>query len=298
MWTSNNYTETDILRIHAAVVEKEDGSETESSVLDAGNTASLLSYLLYGKEIGSSGTPHLQCYAETPKKMTIRAFEKMLHKILPGAAKIQAVKFSDKARKYCMKDGEVTELGVRSIQGQRTDLAIIQSEIMDGATIQEIFQNHFGQAVRYHQAFDRYIGMQRIVGTYAETDRWPEVIYPEGQSLILWGESGIGKTTKAKQMIGPNHLMVRHPDGLLKFDRNFHTGIIFDDMEFLHTPRTAQIHLLDWDDHSQIHCRYACAEIPAHTKKVFTTNQKYGEIFLLTDAAIQRRVKIIELKSL
>lgn len=88
-----------------------------------------------------------------------------------------------------------------------------------------------------------------------------------------------------------------HIDDLLKFDPKKHEGIIFDDMDFKHVPRTAQIHLVDTDFERSIHCRYACARIPAKTKKIFTTNEFNGGIFLINDPAIARRIKAIELKS-
>ncbi len=300
MWTLNNYSETDeeVLKKSVPTPMQSTASKTADGAT-AGAVAKrkeLHSYVLYGREIGESGTPHLQAYAETPKRMTLKAYEKMLHSLVPRAAKIQAVRDSLHARKYCMKDGQVVEYGTRIQQGRRSDLLVIQTELDQGATIQDIATHHFGQWVRYHQAFKLYIAMRPIVQTVfpLESFGW-KIAYPEGKSLILWGESDIGKTEFAKALLGPTFHLVSHPDELLGYNPNYHSGILFDDMEFLHTPRTAQIHLLDWDNGRAIHCRYQTAWIPAKTKKVFTTNTDCGEIFLLTDKAIKRRVKVKEL---
>lgn len=110
------------------------------------------------------------------------------------------------------------------------------------------------------------------------------------QTLIMWGESGTGKTTLALNLL-PKALIVSHMDDLRNLSPK-HYGIIFDDMSFTHIPREAQIHLLDWDLARSIHIRYGCAHIPKHTPKIFTTNVPYGLIFL-DDPAINRRTKII-----
>lgn len=113
-------------------------------------------------------------------------------------------------------------------------------------------------------------------------------------SLILWGESGIGKTQFAKALL-PGALLASHIDDLRSFDPGTHNGIIFDDMDFAHTPRTSQIHLVDFDEDRSIHCRYDVAFIPAGTQKIFTTNEAGGRIVDLRDAAIKRRVRVVEL---
>lgn len=110
-------------------------------------------------------------------------------------------------------------------------------------------------------------------------------------SMIIWGDAGIGKTEYAKFLLGES-LMVSHIDDLANFNPEFHNGIIFDDMDFKHFPRTSQIHLLDWDNDRSIHIRYQTAFIPKNTKKIFTTNEFNGSIFNLEDGAIRRRVRI------
>lgn len=105
--------------------------------------------------------------------------------------------------------------------------------------------------------------------------------------MILIGESNIGKTSFAKALL-PNALIVSHMDDLGLYDVTAHSGLLFDDMEFTHIPRSAQIHLVDIDDARSIHIRYQTANIPANTKKIFTTNLE--DIFL-DDPAINRRIQ-------
>jgi len=52
VWTLNNYTEEEIFEISTSVF----------------NTTKKIEYICFGKEIGDSGTPHLQGYLELTKK--------------------------------------------------------------------------------------------------------------------------------------------------------------------------------------------------------------------------------------
>jgi len=114
------------------------------------------------------------------------------------------------------------------------------------------------------------------------------------KTLIIWGESGLGKTSLAKILL-PKALFATHMDTLKRYNESFE-GIILDDMSFLHLPREAQIHLVDCYDERQIHCRHTIALIPAYTPKIITTNLSPSRVLATTDPAIARRVECIELK--
>lgn len=109
---------------------------------------------------------------------------------------------------------------------------------------------------------------------------------------VIYGPPNKGKTQFALAHF-KSPLMVSHVDELSKFDGSVHDGIVFDDMEFLHYPRSSTIHLIDTDHGRPIHIRYACAWIPAETKKIFTTNRVGGTIFVgqYQDEAIDRRIR-------
>ncbi len=84
--------------------------------------------------------------------------------------------------------------------------------------------------------------------------------------------------------------MCSHIDDLKRFDPDIHSGIIFDDMDFRHMPRQAQIYITDIDNDRSIHVRYDTVFIPAGTKKIFTCNEE-GFPFI-DDAAIKRRYEL------
>lgn len=106
------------------------------------------------------------------------------------------------------------------------------------------------------------------------------------QCLVLRGPTGCGKTTWAKRNMPIPILFVSHIDTLKKFRTGFHKSIIFDDIDVKHYPRTGQIHLVDFENPRDIHCRHSTAHIPAGIYKCFTCN----EWPLIEDEAINRRI--------
>lgn len=110
-------------------------------------------------------------------------------------------------------------------------------------------------------------------------------------SLIIEGPSGLGKTSLAKLLL-PKALFCSHVDTLKSFQIGVHEGIIFDDVTFSHLPRVTQIHICDTYDNRDIHCRHSNAFIPAHTPRIFTTNEKHYNVVKTDDEAIARRTTV------
>lgn len=258
-------------------------------------------YIIYGREVApSTNTVHLQGYVEFT---TLKSLTQL--KCLVGE-RIHAEKSNGTGvqnREYCMKDGDFQERGsVPVAPGARTDLEEIRELIRSGATDGEIAETHFKQWVRYRTSFQAYRMLLRSEGMKAkpsfELSSFPwtatsllAILNGSTKSLIMWGEAGIGKTQFAMALL-PDALVVTHMDDLRSFDSNSHNGIIFDDMDFKHMPRSSQIHIVDREIGRSIHCRYECAWIPPEVKKIFTTNEESGEVVDLSDAAIRRRVSV------
>ena len=90
----NNYTESDVARFH-----------------DAPDRA----YVIIGKEVGDSGTPHLQGYITFHKNKRLSPV-KIIH---PRAHWEIARESTDECIKYCSKDGDFHEIGERPKVGSR-----------------------------------------------------------------------------------------------------------------------------------------------------------------------------------
>lgn len=144
-------------------------------------------YIVYGFEVGESGTPHLQGYFEF-KSSTLF---KTIKKILPSAHLEQRKGTGKQASDYCKKDGKFIERGEMKNQGERNDIKAVQLAIKNGASELEICEEFFAEYCKYHKAFTRYkylleLQKPRIV---------PKIIW-------LYGETGTGKTRAAVEWGG------------------------------------------------------------------------------------------------
>lgn len=252
-----------------------------------------MKYLIYQKEAcPSTKRLHWQCYVIFKDPCRIRGCQKRLglgkeNKVIKPRGSSESC--SDYCSKLKTKMEDYKEFGsFEMIQGRRTDLEAVASKILEGATKTDIAMDFPVMYIKYHGGIDKLIQQVPIVEPKSEfVMRWD--VLSDIKSMVIMGPSGCGKTQYALGHF-ENALFVTHNDDLLRFQAGVHDGIIFDDMDFKHMPRTAQIHLTDWDQDRSIHCRYTVARIPRHTKKIFTCN----EYCFSNDSAIRRRVTVTE----
>lgn len=214
------------------------------------------------------------------------------------------------SRTYCSKSkskvGDYFELGDFAKQGKSCALAEVETLVKDGGTERELWGSHYVCMIRHYKAVCRSI---LVLNTPIDTAEYEQAKFPWSdehklewdKTIILWGETGIGKTQWALSFF-KKPLLVREKDQLGLFDHTY-DGIVFDDFNCTGTEggrgawsREAQIHLVDQANNSAIKIRYENAVIPAHTKKIFTTNVAGGYVVDLDDPAIKRRCQVIELK--
>lgn len=120
-FTLNNYNDDDITRL---------------SLLKEG-----VSYLVYGKEVGESGTPHLQGYVEFENpRATGKGWSNM--KKLIGNAHFEVRRGTAKqASEYCMKeDKECYIFGEISRQGERTDWVVATQQLLGASSVVDVIQ--------------------------------------------------------------------------------------------------------------------------------------------------------------
>lgn len=264
-----------------------------------------VSYICFGLEIGESGTPHIQGYLELTKKKRAST----VNRLLGNRAHLEVAKGSaDDNQKYTSKTreedpnpnaiweeyGEINpRLGQKRKREENLDFQELVSFIQTGSTVQDIICKFPELAIKYlpnickvRDILTKDDSLAPFFGPY----QWATPPGFGSDSLwrrCLWlkGASGIGKTQFACSLID-RPLFVRHIDCLKKFNPTDHGGIIFDDMNFTHWPREAQICLLDCEMPTAIHVRYGVVQLPAYTKRIFTSNV---DIFL-EDPAILRRI--------
>lgn len=137
-FTMNNYTESDIDRI---------------SLLK--NTPGL--YLIYGKEVGEQGTPHLQGFVSFPLRKRLPQVIKAL-----GQCHCSIARSIIHSIEYCKKEGNFTEIGEPpGGQGRRNDLEDFKNAVKSGAIkygeMQKVRELHSEVYAKYSRFCEEYL---------------------------------------------------------------------------------------------------------------------------------------------
>lgn len=156
-------------------------------------TAQKIGYLVYQKEVGAQGTPHLQGYVYFQNPKTMAGCKKSLVALcdatMRGVHLERARGTSQENKDYCTKaDTRVEgpfEFGDVPRQGARTDLEEIKSLIDAGAKEADVAEQYFGQYIRYHNGFRQYRSVS------ARKRNWKTKV------VVHYGPTGLGKTHRA-----------------------------------------------------------------------------------------------------
>jgi Putative viral replication protein len=162
VFTTNNYTQ-----------------EEEQALVEAA-TSDLVQYLVYGREVGESGTPHLQGYVRFHKKIgmrEIKALFKCNHVHLEHAKAND-----DKAIEYCKKDGNYEEFGkIEKKSGKRTDLDAFMDSVKNGEVNLKTLREEHPQVCAMYPRFTREYLQDQLVAPKVATyplRKWQPVLGP------------------------------------------------------------------------------------------------------------------------
>ena len=212
-WTLNNYTEDDLAGLLAL------GGELPEPV----------QYLIFSREYGESGTPHLQGYIALSTKKTLS----YVRELVSPQAHFEVSRGSPEQNKeYCSKDNpdgqpskdpetDIFEFGTLPRgRGARTDLARVAEQVRSGVPIREIADSDPAAFIRYGNGILRYRMMVR------PSRSSPPSIW------VFWGPSGSGKTRRCWDFTDHSKIWV-HPgdrwfDG---YDSCSHPCVLFDDFD-------------------------------------------------------------------
>lgn len=249
-------------------------------------------------ESHADGDPHVHCVAKF-----VRRFQSRQERVFDYQGRhpnIQQVRSVPKAIAYVAKDGQFTDYG--SVPESSTKRSISEALSLAGQADEGDYLKACLEAKVPFQYAKRFRELEFadktcVIGDdYVANPEW-ECATLQSKALsgnvcsVLVGPTGCGKSAWAKRVAPKPALWVSHIDVLRLFKPGFHQSIIFDDMAFKHMPLQAQIHLVDWVDSRQIHCRYGYATIPAGTTKIFTCN----EFPFAEHPAIARRIEVTDL---
>lgn len=222
-------------------------------------------YLIYGFEIGESGTPHIQGYIELGRVMRWTAIKK----IIPRAHLDQRRGTRERARNYCKKgeqthaewdlfheegpnyglNAEFVEFGDWNLggQGRRTDLDFIREKCVDEGMRSVTAIGNLQQI----KVAEKYL-------QYNEEGRdWkPQVVW-------LYGPTGVGKSRMARNLCDGDYYAKK--DGTKWWDGyDNHEEVIIDDFRDSWWSFTTMLSLLDRYEHI-VECKGASRQFRART---------------------------------
>lgn len=93
----------------------------------------LISYLIVAREQGDSGTPHLQCYVQFDRRVSLAR----CRRLITNRAHFEIARGTpSEASNYCKKDGDFDEYGqIASVQGKRNDWDELRSFVEERGNV-------------------------------------------------------------------------------------------------------------------------------------------------------------------
>lgn len=242
-------------------------------------------WTFYGREVGESGTPHLQGVLWFANARTLKSMIKKL----PGCYVEVARGTPEECEEYCSKDGDTWSSGERPMsevekgkaggdaQVERWDVA--RSQASKGL-FSEIESELY---IKYQAAFHRIHSLALETAPLVATD----VL----NNFWFWGKSGSGKSREARR---------RWPDAYLKAKNKWWSGYMFqevaimDDIDPSHAVWIGSF-LKEWSDHYPFQAEVKGSSMVIRPK-IFVVTSQYRIEDIFTDpetiAALQRRFQV------
>ena len=136
---------------------------------------SSMKYMVVGKEVGESGTPHLQGYVVFNSPLLLSSVKKYFQE---GTHFETTLGSALQASTYCKKDGNFEEFGTHPHQGKRSDISSLQDAIMDGERNPKRLRHQFPAACKYP-----HIVTQMLID-YRPTPTCPDILLKPWQEEI------------------------------------------------------------------------------------------------------------------
>ncbi len=195
VFTLNNWTDEERFNLHLL-----------GESITADGDESIFSYLIFGREVGTQGTPHLQGYFCLRNKQRLTTIKQ-----IPGLYRAcLAVRQGThlQASTYCKKDGDFDEYGEPPAIGQKATFAEFRDWVADqeeAPTIRDVWEQFPNLAGRYSKAVQDCIELfgrqpslvtgdlrmwqhrvNSIVNAEADDRKIVFVIDPDGNSGKSW----------------------------------------------------------------------------------------------------------------
>ncbi len=195
-----------------------------------------ISFLLYGRERGESGTPHLQGYLECARPVGLAHL-----RLLPHLARAHFEPrrgTQSQAVNYCKKDGDWLEFGRLKRQGQRSDLDAVAQAVSSGSDLAQIARHHPVEWIKYSRGIrDLEFQLKQSAATAASRSV---------SARVYWGDSGAGKTFSVYEEFGYDSVfkLDHQPTGVW-FDGYRHQSVLLIDDFYGWIPYNFLLNMLD-----------------------------------------------------
>ena len=141
-FTLNNYTDDELALLESL----------GASIVDPDGESCSASYLIYGKEVSATGTPHLQGHVSLSARKTLT----QIKALIAPRAHFEVVRLLQHHIEYCKKDGSYSEFGTPPVaevsQGKRNDFDLFRATVAGGLfDTPELREKHPSIMARYPQ---------------------------------------------------------------------------------------------------------------------------------------------------
>lgn len=240
-------------------------------------------YKIYGEETcPTTGKKHFQsyCYFKNPRSFT------SMKKKLP-TSHIEKAKGNAKHNfTYCSKDGKYIEEGEMPTQGKPS------ASKLKYMTNEEIIDMN-------PRCWRAYATARDELNMDIDVDEWEKKV----EVVYIQGESGVGKTEMAKQLVREKADTYGRKINVVKYENNFWSGIgnadvaIYDDFRDSHMKPSEFINFVDYNTH-RMNIKGSC-KINKFKYIIITSVMKLEEIYRNVTgeprAQWMRRIKVIDL---
>jgi hypothetical protein len=168
-------------------------------------------YVIYGKEVGESGTPHLQGFIYWKNPISFKSMRKKIPR-----AHIEVCKCIPSAIEYCKKERDWIDHGLPPNQGERKDIDKVKDMLQQGSNLRGIIlAAESYQSIRHAECHLKYFEKQR--------DHKPHVVW-------CYGSTGTGKSRYVYEECKDKDTYTAMSTGRWFEGYDAHTHVIIDDM--------------------------------------------------------------------
>jgi hypothetical protein len=235
-------------------------------------------YIIIGKEISESKTPHLQGYFELIKQTRLNTLKKINDRM-----HIESRKGSQKqAIDYCKKDGDFYEKGTLKIQGKRSDLDKLKADLVSGRSIRDIVQNESisYQGLKFLQSAEPYLLKNKLVN-----------------KKVIWcyGPTGTGKSKFAWDYIeDKDDIYYKSPDDKWWDGYDGQKVVVIDDMRGNHFEFSKLLRMFDIYPY-RVEYKGGSRLLTSETI-IVTSNRHPSDIYRNVGESINQLLRRIEIK--